>query len=99
MDEGMAKKDTYLVPPDAERETQYWNIFINEIVSVEPQQEGKQVTRSFPYLWELFRGTYSKRALKRPSERMILDISSKGHLKCSRTPTTNDSETKITAEI
>jgi (1->4)-alpha-D-glucan 1-alpha-D-glucosylmutase len=34
-------EDTYLVLPDAERETQYRNIFTNEIVVAEPREEGK----------------------------------------------------------
>jgi len=36
-------KDTHLVLPDAERGAHYRNIFTNEIVGVEPQQEGIQV--------------------------------------------------------
>ena len=35
-------EDTHLVLPDAERETHYRDIFTNEIVGAEPQQEGKQ---------------------------------------------------------
>jgi len=37
-----AWEDTYLVLPDADGETQYRNIFTDEIVGVKPQQEGKQ---------------------------------------------------------
>jgi (1->4)-alpha-D-glucan 1-alpha-D-glucosylmutase len=34
-------EDTYLVLPDAERETQYRNIFTTETLGVEPREEGK----------------------------------------------------------
>jgi (1->4)-alpha-D-glucan 1-alpha-D-glucosylmutase len=37
-----AWEDTYLVPPDADGETHYRNIFTNETLGVKPQQEGKQ---------------------------------------------------------
>ena len=35
-------EDTHLVLPDAEWETRYRNIFTDEIVGAEQQQEGKQ---------------------------------------------------------
>jgi maltooligosyltrehalose synthase len=35
-------EDTHLVLPDAEKETHYRDIFTDEIVGAEQQQEGKQ---------------------------------------------------------
>jgi (1->4)-alpha-D-glucan 1-alpha-D-glucosylmutase len=35
-------EDTYLVLPDAESGTRYWNIFTDEIIGAETKQEGKQ---------------------------------------------------------